>query len=199
MHIGFVQADSGIDGDTYAHFDQSFASFTVPAKGSANSGKFGSVLLTKGALLSLGIIPVGHLDVFAATTVMCVSTSPTQRENGRQDTDTDDCPLRIGDGGYTIPWLHLTQRDVPTKYDLAGLSLGDFKQAMLNINSTDKAPGAVNDALSAVSHVVGSAASSVPSVATRFIESSGTEVTNLANSITSVGSQPLRTQNPRAD
>jgi hypothetical protein len=72
MHIAFVQADSGVNGETYAHFDQSFTGFTVPAKGTANSGKFGNVLLTKGALISLGIIPVGHLDAFAATTVMCV-------------------------------------------------------------------------------------------------------------------------------
>jgi hypothetical protein len=73
MHIAFVQADAGVNGETYAHFDQSFTGFTVPAKGTANSGRFGNVLLTKGALTSLGIIPVGHLDVFAATTVTCVS------------------------------------------------------------------------------------------------------------------------------
>jgi hypothetical protein len=81
MHIAFVQADAGVNGETYAHFDQSFTSFTVPAKGTANSGRFGNVLLTKGALTSLGIIPVGHLDVFAATTVMCVSIPvPDARE-----------------------------------------------------------------------------------------------------------------------
>jgi len=73
MHIAFVQADAGVNGETYAHFGQSFTGFAVPAKGTANSGRFGNVLLTKGALISLGIIPVGHLDVFSATTVMCVS------------------------------------------------------------------------------------------------------------------------------
>jgi hypothetical protein len=79
MHIAFVQADAGVEGETYAHFDKSFTGFTVPAKGTANSGRFGNVLLTKGALTSLGIIPVGHLDVFAATTVTCVSILfPTQ-------------------------------------------------------------------------------------------------------------------------
>jgi len=72
MHITFAQVDSGVGGETYAHFDQSFTSFTVPAKGSANSGKFGNVVLTKGAILSLAIIPLGHLDVFAATTVTYV-------------------------------------------------------------------------------------------------------------------------------
>jgi hypothetical protein len=75
MHIALVQADAAVDGETYAHFDQAFTGFTVPAKGTLNSGRFGNVLLTKGALTSLGIIPVGHLDVFAATTVMCVSSS----------------------------------------------------------------------------------------------------------------------------
>ena len=81
MRIAFVQADAEVDGETYAHFDQSFTGFTVPAKGTANSGRFGNVLLTKGALLSLGIIPVGHLDVFAATTVTCVYISiPNETE-----------------------------------------------------------------------------------------------------------------------
>jgi hypothetical protein len=37
---------------------------------------------------------------------------------------------RIGDGGYTIPWLPLTQLNVPTYYDLAGLSLGDIHQEL---------------------------------------------------------------------
>jgi hypothetical protein len=81
MYIAFVQADAGVNGETYAHFDQSFTGFTVPAKGTANSGRFANVLLTKGALTSLGIILVGHLDVFAATTVMCVSIPiPDARE-----------------------------------------------------------------------------------------------------------------------
>jgi hypothetical protein len=82
-------------------------------------------------------------------------------------------------------------------YDLAGMSLGDVKQAMSN--STVKAIGPVNNALSAASHAVGSAAGSVPSVATRVIESTGTDVTSMADSITIVGLQPLRTQTPRAD
>jgi hypothetical protein len=48
--------------------------------------------------------------------------------------------LRIGDGGYTIPWLHLTQLNVPTEYDLAGLSLDDLHQTLQVMNSTAKAP-----------------------------------------------------------
>ena len=79
MHILYVQADSGVGGETYAHFGQSFTGFIVPAKGTANSGKFGNVVLTKGALLSLSIMPLGHLDVFATATVMYVSDSIMER------------------------------------------------------------------------------------------------------------------------
>lgn len=70
LHITFAQADAGVNGETFARFDQPFSSFTVPARGTANSGKFGNVLLTKGAIRSLPIIPLGRLDVFAATTVV---------------------------------------------------------------------------------------------------------------------------------
>jgi hypothetical protein len=72
MRITFAQADSGVNGETFAHFDHAFTTFTVPARGTANSGKFGDVVLTKGALLSLGIIPFGRLDVFTVTTVTYV-------------------------------------------------------------------------------------------------------------------------------
>jgi hypothetical protein len=96
----------------------------------------------------------------------------------------------IGEGGYTIPWLHLTQLNVPTNYDIAGLSLGDVKQTMSN--STDKATSPVNNTLSAAGHAVGSAVGSVPSFVTHVIGSTGTDVT-------SVGLQPLRTQAPHAE
>ncbi|KAH9083581.1 hypothetical protein EDB83DRAFT_2511885 [Lactarius deliciosus] len=112
MHVTFAQADAGVDGETFARFDQPFTGFSVPARGTANSGKFGNVLLTKGALRSLPIIPLGRLDVFAATTVT------------------------IGDGGYTVPWLHLTQLNVPTHYDILGISLGDFEQALKNTTAS---------------------------------------------------------------
>lgn len=117
MHITFAQADAGVNGETFAHFDQPFTSFTIPARGTANSGRFGNVLLTKGAILSLPIIPLGRLDVFAATTVI------------------------IGDGGYTIPWLHLTQLNVPTNYDISGLSLSDFEQALRNTTANAPSSG----------------------------------------------------------
>jgi len=108
--------------------------------------------------------------------------------------------LRIGDGGYTIPWFHLTQLNVPTKYDLAGISPGDVKQAMSNTNLADKATGPVNNALSDASSVVGiAAAGSVPSVAMRVIGSTSMDVTNMANRISIVGLEPSRTQTTRAD
>ena len=55
---------------------------------------FGNVLLTHGAIGSLGIIPLGMLDVSAAVTV------------------------RVGAGGYQIPFLKLSQNGVPTKYNV---------------------------------------------------------------------------------
>ncbi|KAI0773181.1 hypothetical protein BD413DRAFT_603560 [Trametes elegans] len=69
MQITFTQVDSGLDDTTYAHFDQAFDSFVIPAKSTANSGAVKNVLLTKGALASLGIIPIGQLDVFSTATV----------------------------------------------------------------------------------------------------------------------------------
>jgi len=103
--IEFVQSDSGVEGTTYAHFDQPFSSFVIPAKGTANSGKFDNVLLTQGAIASLDIIPLGYLDVSARSTA------------------------RVGGGdGYEIPWLPLEQKNVPTAYQL-DLSLGALKKA----------------------------------------------------------------------
>ncbi|EIW52711.1 uncharacterized protein TRAVEDRAFT_134842 [Trametes versicolor FP-101664 SS1] len=66
MEITFTQTQKF---NTYAHFDQAFDSFVVPAKGTANSGTVKNVLLTQGAIASLGIIPVGKLDVFSAATI----------------------------------------------------------------------------------------------------------------------------------
>lgn len=66
--ITHVQADAGVNGEIYAHFEQDFDGFVVPAGGTASSGTFGNVLLTQGAIISLGIIPLGYLDVFSAAT-----------------------------------------------------------------------------------------------------------------------------------
>lgn len=67
--INFVQADGSVNGEIFAHFDQPFSSFVVPARGTANSGTFGNVLLTQGAIKSVGIIPLGRLDIGASITV----------------------------------------------------------------------------------------------------------------------------------
>jgi hypothetical protein len=65
------------------------------------------------------------------------------------------------------------------------MSLEDVKQAMSN--STDKATGPINNALSAASQAVGSAAGSVPSGATRVIWSTGTDATSIADSTAILG------------
>lgn len=90
-----VQSDAGVNGEIFAQFSQPFSSFVVPPGRTVNSGTFGNVLLTQGAIASLGIIPLGILDIAAASTV------------------------RIGQGGYEVPWLKLNQRSVPTTYNLA--------------------------------------------------------------------------------
>ncbi|OBZ73242.1 hypothetical protein A0H81_06855 [Grifola frondosa] len=109
MTISFAQVDSGVNGEIFAHLDQAFDTFTIPAKGTANSGTFGNVLLTQGALASLPIIPLQKLDVFAAATVQI--------------------------GGYTMPWLHLTQLGVPTSYQLS-LSISAMKQKAQMISAS---------------------------------------------------------------
>ena len=100
-----------MNGDIYAHFDQAFDNFVVPAHGTANSGTFGNVLLTKGALASLGIIPLGKLDVASAQSV------------------------QIGVGGYELPWLQISQDGIPTTYSLS-LSLSDMQIAASSISAS---------------------------------------------------------------
>lgn len=63
-----VQADGGVNGENYASFQQGFDSFVIPPGQTVSSGTFGNVLLTQGAIASLGIIPLGYLDIFSAAT-----------------------------------------------------------------------------------------------------------------------------------
>jgi hypothetical protein len=70
--VQFVQADASVDGTIYSHFNQAFENFVIPAGKTVNSGEFGNVVLTQGALGSLGIIPLGYLDVAAAATALYV-------------------------------------------------------------------------------------------------------------------------------
>jgi len=93
--ISFVQSDAGLNGITYAHFEQPFEDFVVPAHGTANSGTIPNVLLTQGIVASLDIVPFAELDIFNAQTV-----------------------LMGNNAGYKIPWLQLQQKSVPTTYTI---------------------------------------------------------------------------------
>ncbi|KAF8160985.1 hypothetical protein B0H34DRAFT_699004 [Crassisporium funariophilum] len=109
--LEFVQSDAGVNGEIFAQFSQPFSSFIVPPGQSVHSGMFDNVLLTQGAIASLEIIPLGVLDVSAAATV------------------------RVGQGGYQIPFLKLEQKNVPTTYNLA-LSLSAARKIASQGNST---------------------------------------------------------------
>lgn len=102
--LEYVQADAGVDGTIYAQFAQSFDNFVIHAGSTVNSGTFGNVLLTKGAIASLAIVPLGRLDIASASTV------------------------RIGSGGYQVPFLKINQDAVPTTYTL-GIGITSLRQA----------------------------------------------------------------------
>ncbi|KAF7307582.1 hypothetical protein MIND_00553000 [Mycena indigotica] len=64
LTIDRVNSTAGINGTTYTVFDHTFPKgFVLPILGSANSGSIPNVLLTKGAIASLDIIPLGYLDL----------------------------------------------------------------------------------------------------------------------------------------
>jgi hypothetical protein len=111
----FVQADGASSGTTYAHFDYAFTSYIIPPHGTGNSGPVPNVVLTQGAVNSLGIIPKASLDVYIDVTAQYVSFYYKFQLRLME--------LRIGDGGYEIPWMHLTQLNTPTAYSLAGLPI----------------------------------------------------------------------------
>ncbi|KAF9562766.1 hypothetical protein CPC08DRAFT_589069, partial [Agrocybe pediades] len=64
-----VQSDSGVDGDIYAQFTQTFDSFVVPPGQTVSSGVVPNVILVKGILESLGLLERGYLDVANAVTM----------------------------------------------------------------------------------------------------------------------------------
>jgi hypothetical protein len=68
--IKHVQADASVNGEVYARFSQAFDGFIVPPSQTVSSGEFPNVLLTQGAVLSLGIIPLGYLDIASAATAL---------------------------------------------------------------------------------------------------------------------------------
>ncbi|KAH8979124.1 hypothetical protein EDB92DRAFT_1821158 [Lactarius akahatsu] len=124
MHITFAQADAGVDGETFARFDQPFTGFSVPARGTANSGKFGNVLAYQGSNTLVAYHPVG---------------SPRRLRGGdshtRRNVDID-----IG---------------VVAVSAMAGISLGDFEQALKNTTANTPSSG---------SHVLSNNDSVPPSV-----------------------------------
>ncbi|KAG8833980.1 hypothetical protein FRC17_009762 [Serendipita sp. 399] len=89
LQLVHVQSDSGINGETYAHFTWDFPNFVIPAHSSGNSGKVSHVKLVKGVLASLPLASSPTLDLRIAQTG------------------------RIGVNGYEIPWLQLVQNAVP--------------------------------------------------------------------------------------
>ncbi|KAF7301181.1 hypothetical protein MIND_00682600 [Mycena indigotica] len=111
--IKHIQVDSGLNGIIYA-FVTTDMDFTIPAHGTANSGNIGNVLLTQGAIASLAIIPEQKLDLFAASTV------------------------QVGKGGYTLPWLKITESSVPTAYSLQ-LGLAAMQKAATTIAASSSA------------------------------------------------------------
>ncbi|KAG2131418.1 uncharacterized protein EDB93DRAFT_1255529 [Suillus bovinus] len=147
LEILFVQADGLVNGEIYAHLDQTFSSFVIPPKQTVNSGKFGNVKLVKGALASLPIIPLGYLDIQSVVTT------------------------RVGSGGYQIPWLHINQNHVTASYDL-GVSLADLSSAGQSMTATTflggstaliPSPSAVTMGLGSSTSSFGILASAVPS------------------------------------
>jgi hypothetical protein len=93
-----------LNGQVIASFAHTFDNLVLPSKQTVSTGKIDDVLLVQGALVALGIVPQGKLDTsFAAT-------------------------AQVGQGGYTIPFLKLEQKGVPTTYDLGGLQLPQFKR-----------------------------------------------------------------------
>ncbi|KAJ7251753.1 hypothetical protein B0H12DRAFT_1234031 [Mycena haematopus] len=115
--VEFVQSNSGEFNETFAFFAEPIENFVIPAHGTANSGTINNVLLTQGAIASLAIIPDQKLDIQAAATV------------------------RVGQNGYTIPWLQLVQFSVPTTYDLE-LDAAEMKAAAFTSISAPSASAA---------------------------------------------------------
>lgn len=110
MVIEFVQSDAGVNGETYAAISHGFSNLVIPAGATVNSGVIDNVPLTQGAVQSLTIIPLGYLDISAATTVRIGGTA-----------------------GYQIPWLQIQQPHVPASYSLSGIQLDELS----NIASSD--------------------------------------------------------------
>lgn len=151
--IEYVQADGLIDGEIYAHFDQAFRNFVIPPGQTVNSGTFSNVVLTRGVYASLGIIPLGYMDVQAVSTtryVGLVSDISSSKFTWR----------RIAVNGYQIPWLHVNQMHVTMDYNYDLLSFADVSSAMTASSSTNETPTSPSSSAEAASASAGNSTQS---------------------------------------
>ncbi|KAF8521139.1 hypothetical protein JB92DRAFT_3111289 [Gautieria morchelliformis] len=66
-----IKSNAGVDGTIFATFDHTFSPpFTINPQQTANSGTIPNVNLTQGALASLGIIPLGMLNLDSNITLL---------------------------------------------------------------------------------------------------------------------------------
>lgn len=157
--IEFVQSDGLVNGEVYAHFDQAFTNFVIPPGQTGNSGTFGHVKLVKGALASLGIIPLGYLDAYTVDTIRFVADLSMVMSSAYFSDS-----YRMGVNGYRVPWMHVNQEHVATTYDLGLLSLGDLTSAAQSILSPlTSGVGLATSDLGALASKVTSLPTSIPS------------------------------------
>ncbi|KAJ4468227.1 hypothetical protein J3R30DRAFT_3715154 [Lentinula aciculospora] len=167
LQILAIQSTGSIDGTVYAQFSTTFDSYLIPAGQTVNSGVIDHVLLTQGAIASLGIIGE-NLDVQAMNTI------------------------QVGVGGYTLPWLKINQSDVPTTYtlDIAGLTLGELKSQAEQMNASSSIVSAVssNSASTSSSQSDASTTVSLSSLASSALSASTTRSTAEATQLSASGS-----------
>ncbi|KIK68584.1 hypothetical protein GYMLUDRAFT_36042 [Collybiopsis luxurians FD-317 M1] len=100
LTIDQVSSTAGVNNTVYASFDHTFdPPVVVPILGTANSGTIDNVLLVQGAEASLGIIPLGELDLLNTNVNVRAGTI-------------------FGFGGIPISIDGLKQSDVPVTYNL---------------------------------------------------------------------------------
>lgn len=164
--IELAQADAYVEGDLYSKFTEPFDSFVVPPGETGNSGRFGHVLLTKGALLSLPIIPLGYLDIQSAIIG------------------------RVDQGGYQIPWLPVNVDHVDTSYHLS-LGLDEFEEMAKEAanNATSAAGSLVSGATSAAGSVISEVTSGAGSVISEVTSGAGSVISEVTSAAGSVGSE----------
>lgn len=157
LRILFIQSDGKLDGTTFSHFEQHFDNFVIPPGQTVNSGRVDNVLLVQGALASLQIIPRAMLDVFNAATT------------------------QVGENGYTIPWLQLSQPSVPVTYSLdlglANVGLPQLKSMALSMSASSVAATAKSEQSASSSGAVSASPSASPFVTASPAESSEGDAT----------------------